>query len=196
MDKRFGGPEAGIGLPVYFTGFRCKYGQSTMKISLGLSRGLALLLACVSISFAGKQRIIIRLKDPLKAETVQIHAPGISNGRGETRDLEAKVELGSAPKAEAPKAQERGLKLGMVVRNFEQSGVQVTLTLPTASYVELSVMDFYGKHLVKLLDGNLAAGIYPMRPVSLRDADVNGIKFLTLRINGKVALKKVITKVR
>lgn len=57
-------------------------------------------------------------------------------------------------------------------------------------------MDFYGKHIATLIDGNLPSGIYPLRPVSLKDADVNGIKFLTLRINGKVALKKVVTKVR
>ena len=167
-----------------------------MKIASGGMRGLALLLACVSFTLAGKQRIVIRLKDPLRAETVQIHAPGISNGRGETRDLDAKVELGTAPKVETPKAQEGGLKLGMAVRNFGKGGVQVTLTLPTAGYVELSVMDFYGKHVASLIDGNLPSGIYPLHPVSLKDADVNGIKFLTLRINGKVALKKVITKVR
>jgi hypothetical protein len=60
----------------------------------------------------------------------------------------------------------------------------------------LSVMDFYGKHLATLVDGSLPAGIYPLRPVTLNNSDANGIKFLTLRINGKVALKKVITKVR
>jgi hypothetical protein len=170
--------------------------DSTMKNVGGGMKGLALVLACASLSLAGKQRILIRLKDPLKAETVQIHAPGISNGRGETRDLDAKVELGTGPKVEAPKAQESGLKLGMAVRNQGKAGVQVTLTLPTAGYVELSVMDFYGKHVATLIDGNLPVGVYPLRPVSLKDADVNGIKFLTLRINGKVALKKVITKVR
>jgi hypothetical protein len=73
--------------------------------------------------------------------------------------------------------------------------VQVTLTLPTAGYVELSVMDFYGKRVATLVDGNLPAGTYPLRPVTLNNSDANGIKFLTLRINGKVALKKVITKV-
>jgi hypothetical protein len=170
--------------------------DSTMKIARGGFRGVLLVLACASICMAGKQRIIVRLKDPLRAETIQIHAPGISNARGETRDLEAKVELGAGPKVEAPKVEETGLKLGMAVRNYGKGGVQVTLTLPAAGYVELSVMDFYGKHVATLVDGNLPAGVYPLRPVSLKDADVNGIKFLTLRINGKVALKKVVTKVR
>jgi len=166
-----------------------------MKNVRNAMRGMAVLLACASLCPAGKQRIILKLKDPLKAETIQIHAPGISNGRGETRDLDAKVELGTGPKADAPLPQETGLKLGMSVRNFGKGGVQVTLTLPAAGYVELSVMDFYGKHVATLVDGNLPAGIYPLRPVSLKDGEANGIKFLTLRINGKVALKKVITKV-
>ena len=167
-----------------------------MKFALSEMRSLAILLSAASICSAGKQRIIVRLKEPLKAETIQIHAPGISNGRGETRDLETKVELGTAPRAEAPKVQETGLKLGMSVRNLGKTGVQVTLTLPTPGYVELSIMDFYGKHLLTLFDGNLSAGTYPMRTVSLKEADGNGIRFLTLRINDKVALKKVITKVR
>jgi len=167
----------------------------TMKYVRNAMRGMALLLACASLCPAGKQRIILKLKDPLKAETIQIHAPGISTGRGETRDLDAKVELGTGPKTETPLPQETGLKLGMSVRNFGKGGVHVTLTLPAAGYVELSVMDFYGKHVASLVDGNLPAGIYPLRPVSIKDGEANGIKFLTLRINGKVALKKVITKV-
>jgi len=170
-----------------------------MKNVFGRIRGVACvpaLLLLVSLCPAGKQRIILRLKDPLRAETIQIHAPGISNGHGETRDLDAKVELGGSAQPDAPKVQDAGLKLGMSVHNYGKSGVQVTLTLPTAGYIELSVMDFYGKHVATLVDGNLPAGIYPLRPVMLNNSDANGIKFLTLRINGKVELKKVITKVR
>ncbi len=168
----------------------------TMKIDAIPVRAFAIALVFASVCLAGKQRIIIRLKEPLKAETIQIHAPGISNGRGETRDLNAQIELGAAQKAETKEAREGGLKLDMAVRNPGKGGVQVTLTLPEAGYVELEVIDFYGKHVATLLDGNLNSGIYPLQPVSLKDAEVNGIKFLTLRINGKVALKKVITKVR
>jgi hypothetical protein len=168
----------------------------TMKNVFGRIQSLACLLAMVSLCPAAKQRIILRLKDPLRAESIQIHAPGLSNGHGETRDLDAKVELGTAARSEAVKVQEGGLKLGMSVHNYGKGGVQVTLSLPTAGYVELSVMDFYGKHVATLIDGNLPVGVYPLRPVTFNNSDANGIKFLTLRINGKVALKKVITKVR
>lgn len=167
-----------------------------MKNVFGRIQSLACLLAMVSLCPAGKQRIILRLKDPLRAESIQIHAPGLSNGHGETRDLDAKVELGTAARSEAVQVQTGGLKLGMSVHNYGKGGVQVTLSLPTAGYVELSVMDFYGKHVASLVDGNLPSGVYPLRPVTFNNSDANGIKFLTLRINGKVALKKVITKVR
>ena len=167
-----------------------------MKNVFGRIQSLACLLAMVSLCPAGKQRIILRLKDPLRAESIQIHAPGLSNGHGETRDLDAKVELGTSAHTDAVQVQEGGLKLGMLVHNYGKGGVQVTLTLPTAGYVELSVMDFYGKHVASLVDGNLPVGVYPLRPVTFNNSDANGIKFLTLRINGKVALKKVITKVR
>ena len=167
-----------------------------MKSTRALPVVFAILMLAISPLLAGKQKIILRLREPLRAETIQIRVPELTNARGETRDLETKVELGTAPKTEAPKVQDNSLKLNMMVRNFGKGGVQVTLTLPTQSYVELVVMDFYGKKLATLLDGAMAQGIYPLRPVLMKDADVNGIKFLTLRINGKVALKKVITKVR
>jgi hypothetical protein len=170
--------------------------DKTMKSVFRRGHGLLWVLALISLCPAGKQRIILRLKDPLRAETIQVHASGLSNGRGETRDLDAKADLGGAVRTDAPKVQNDGLKLGLSLHNYGKAGVQVTLTLPTAGYVELSVMDFYGKRVATLIDGNLPAGVYPLRPVSLNNSDANGIKFLTLRINGKVALKKVITKVR
>lgn len=167
-----------------------------MRFKPFLNPVLPAILVLASLTHAGKQKIIIRLREPLRAETVQIKVPELTNGRGETRDLEAKVELGTQPKAETPKTVDKALKLDMAVRNFGKTGVQVTLTLPHPGYVELMVMDFYGKQVATLVDGNLPAGVYPLRPVTLQEAETNGIRFLTLRINGKVALKKVITKVR
>ncbi|MDB5104195.1 MAG: hypothetical protein JWP91_1884 [Fibrobacteres bacterium] len=154
------------------------------------------LMAFATVSWGGKQKIILRLREPLRAETIKIQVPELTNGRGETRDLEAKIELGVQPKAEAPKTQEASLKLDMVVRSVGKNGVQVTLTIPTAGFVEVVMMDFYGKNLATLLSGNLGLGVYPLRPFLMKDGDNNGIKFMTLRINGKVAMKRVITKVR
>jgi hypothetical protein len=179
----------------FYIGWFGKTG-STMNFFKPTHVVLAGIFVLASLSSAGKQKIILRLREPLRAETIQIKVPELSNGRGETRDLETKLELGTQPKTEAPKVVEHALKLDMLVRNLGKTGVQVTLTMPNAGYVELSVMDFYGKRVATLIEGNLTPGVYPLRPISLKDAESNGIKFLTLRINGKVALKKVITKVR
>jgi hypothetical protein len=153
-------------------------------------------VACIPFSWAGKQKIILRLREPLRAESVKIQVPELTNGRGETRDLETNLELGVQTKKEAPKTQESALKLDMTVRSIGKNGVQVSMTLPTAGYVEVVMMDFYGKNLATLFSGNLSAGIYPLHPFTIKEGDNNGIKFMTLRINGKVALKKVVTKVR
>jgi hypothetical protein len=154
------------------------------------------LMTCIPLSWAGKQKIIIRLREPLRAESVKIQVPELTNGRGETRDLETKLELGAQPKKEAPKTQETALKLDMTVRSVGKNGVQVSMTLPTGGYVEVVMMDFYGKNLATLFSGNLPPGSYPLAPFTIKEGDNNGIKFMTLRINGKVALKKVVTKVR
>jgi hypothetical protein len=155
-----------------------------------------ILLSLVGYSGAGKQKIILRLREPLRAETVKILVPELNNGRGETRDLETKLELGGQAKSEASKSRETTLKLDLVVRSMGKNGVQVTMTLPNPGYVEVVMMDFYGKNLATLFAGNLASGVHPMRPFIIKDGDNNGIKFMTLRINGKVAMKRVITKVR
>ena len=118
----------------------------------------AVLLAPLLESRAGKQKIIVRLREPLKAETVRIRLPEVQTAKGETRDLETRLELGGRPKEEK-KAAVAALKLDMSVRGTGKNGVQVTLTLPEAGYVEVVIMDFYGKSLGTLLSGQLPAGV-------------------------------------
>jgi hypothetical protein len=145
---------------------------------------------------AGKQKIIVRLREPLKAETVKIRLPEVKNAKGETRDLETRLELGVKPKQEAPRNLDAPLKLNMAVRNLGKSAVQVTLTLPNPGFVEVMILDFYGKNLATLLAGNMPSGVFPLKPFVLKDGDHNGIKFMTLRINGKMVMKRMMTKVR
>jgi hypothetical protein len=180
-------------LPVSFTTEASDEMGRTMKIVATVS---LVMVAIASFSWAGKQKIILRLREPLRAETIKVQVPELTNGRGETRDLETKIELGTQPKAETSKQKEETLKLNMAVRNVGKTGVQVTLTLPAPGYVEVVMIDFYGKSLATLLDANMPAGVFPLRPYALKEGDNNGIKFMTLRINGKMALKRMITKVR
>lgn len=156
----------------------------------------AALAVTISTAWAGKQKIIVRLREPLKAETVKIRLPEAKNLRGETRDLETQLELGAKPKQEAAAFIEPAIKLEMQVRSVGAGAVQVTLSLPNPGYVELVVLDFYGKHLSTLLAAQMSSGVYPLKAFALKDGDGNGIKFLTLRINGKVAMKRMLTKVR
>jgi hypothetical protein len=156
----------------------------------------ALTLACVTGSWAAKQKIIVRLREPLKAETVKIRLPEVKNAKGETRDLETRLELGAKPRQETPRNVEAALKLDMAVRNLGKSAVQVTLTLPNPGFVEVVILDFYGKNLATLLAAHMPSGVFPLKPFALKDGDHNGIKFMTLRINGTVVMKRMMTKVR
>lgn len=157
---------------------------------------LILSFLLVAPCWAGKQKIIVKLREPLRAESIKIRFPEITNNRGEIRDLETKLDLGSETKKIVPKAEVFSLQLNLAVRNVGNSAVQVTLSLPDPGFVEIEIMDFYGKRLGTVFSGNLSSGIFPMAPYSVKDIDNNGIKFMTLHINGKMVLKKVMTKVR
>jgi len=147
-------------------------------------------------NWAGNQKILVRLREPLRAESVKILIPEVSNGKGETRDLETRLELGNGEKVEPPQSAQPTLKLALALRPAGGNGLQVTLTMPRAGFVELLVLDFYGKNLATLLEANLPAGVHDLAPFEFKEAENNGIKFLALRINGKVAMKRVMTKVR
>jgi hypothetical protein len=163
-----------------------------MRFIFRLSLILVLPLA---LATAAKQKIIVKLREPLKAETIKVRMTEITNNRGETRDLETKIDLSVKEKVEAPKTQTETLKLNMTLRNIGTNAVQVILALPEPGFIEVVVMDFYGKSLNTLYSGNMAKGIYPLGPFPLKDGENNGIKFMTLRIDGKMVLKKVMTKV-
>src|SRR5688572_10144848 len=112
--------------------------EVTMKRHIILS---GLTLACISGSWAGKQKIIVRLREPLRAEQVTVRLPEVKNAKGETRDLEARLDLGAKPKQEAPRNVEAALKLDMAVRNLGKNAVQVTLSLPNPGFVEVMILD-------------------------------------------------------
>jgi hypothetical protein len=150
----------------------------------------------VSLGWSGKQKLVIKLREPLRAETVKIRVSELSNGRGEIRDLETKVELRTQAKPETQKIQAAALKLDMTVRTVGSQGVQVNLTLPTPGFVEVVMMDFYGKSLSTLFSGNLPSGGHAIGPFPVKVSDNGGMKFMTLRINGKMVLKKVMNKVK
>lgn len=155
-----------------------------------------LILAGVSLSWSGKQKIIVRLREPLKAETVKIHLPELTNTLGERRDLETQLELGGKDPAKPSKQQTQALKLNMQIQPVGKTTIQVTISLPGPGYVEVLLLDFYGKKLATLMEGQFLAGKYFLDPFDFKEGDHNGIQFLALRINGKVVMKRVLTKVK
>lgn len=156
----------------------------------------AMLLVTASGVWSAKQKIIVRLREPLKAESVKIRLPEVKNSRGQTRDLETRLELGDKPKQDASSVAPAALKLNMSVKPIGKTAVQVTLSLPKAGFVELVVLDFYGKNLGTLLSAQVGPGMYTLKPFTFKEGDNNGIKFMTLRINGKVVMKRLMSKVR
>jgi hypothetical protein len=154
------------------------------------------IMVLLSFSWSGKQRIIVRLREPLKAETVKIRLPELTNSKGERRDLETQLELGDKSQVKTAKTQEQTLKLNMVLRSIGKSAIQVTITLPQPGYAEVLLLDFYGKNLATLMEGQFLPGTYYLKPFTPKEGDHNGIQFLALRINGKIAMKRVLTKVK
>lgn len=154
------------------------------------------LIFWVSVAWSGKQKIVIRLREPLRAESIKIRVPQLANSGVGAHDLEAKLELGPEIKVAPPKEQVQTLKLNLDLKTLGTNGVQVTLTLPDPGFVEVVVMDFYGKNLATLVAQEKTRGIYLLPPYFPKDLDHNGIKFVTLKLNGKMVLQKTISKVR
>lgn len=157
---------------------------------------LAAVLLASGLAWGAKQKIILRLREPLRAEAVKIKVPELSTAKGETRDLETLLQLGGVPKPETKTVTQQAMKLNMLLRSVGKNSVQVTLLLPQPGYVQIFLLDFYGKNQGTILDGPMPAGAHVLNPVPLKDGEHHGINFLTLKLNGKVAMKKVMTKVK
>jgi hypothetical protein len=141
-----------------------------------------------------KQRIILQLKQPLRAENTTLHLSEISTIQGEMRDLETPIELG--PVAVVAKAEEENTEFSLQL-NVKDSryGIEVTFVLPKPARVELLILDFYGKNLGTLAEGVYEKGIYPISVDKEKLGDPNGIQFVALKLDGKIVRKKMLTKV-
>ncbi len=157
--------------------------------------GACVLLAC-GVAVGGKQKVVVILSEPLRAENVQIRIPEITSARGETRDLEKTLWLGEPIRDERPAETLVKQALDFKIKTAGRQNAQVTLVLPDAGYVELTLRDFYGKNLETLAEGQFQPGQFSFSMQSLALEDKQGIRFLTLKIDGRVALKKVLTRVQ
>ena len=124
------------------------------------------LLTLVGYSEAGKQKIILHLREPLKAETVKIVVPGVEERPRRNPGSGNQGRIGRTSQDRSPQNPETTLKLDLAVRSIGKNGVQVTMTLPNPGFVEVVMMDFYGKSLATLFAGNLARESIPCAPSS------------------------------
>jgi hypothetical protein len=161
---------------------------------------LGLLIALgFSHAYAGKQTLVLKLKQPLRAEEVKVRVPGAQNARGERRDLEAVIALGpSQPgkNARIDSSKIDNLSLDLTARRLGRNSLLVGFTLPGPANVEIVLLDLYGKAMATLVSEPFPKGHHLLPPFPFRDSDQNGVHFLALKLNGKIALRKVLPQVK
>jgi hypothetical protein len=148
---------------------------------------------------AGKQKILLQLREPLRPAAVEIVLPAVTNARGETRDAKAVLNLGDSaalPVVKPRHVKDDVLELDMTVERAGQQSLAVRITLPQSAFVEVFLMDVYGKNLGTLLSAQCPRGELFLKPNVLKEKESGGLRFLAMRINGKIAIQRVLPQVK
>lgn len=144
---------------------------------------------------AEKQTIILKLKQPLRSEVVKIRIPSTLNAKGERRDLETVLPLGpgsTGKEAQAKSEIAEKLSLAFQVKQLGKNSLLIRFTLPTAGYVEVQLLDLYGKTLATVAAENYSKGSHILPPLPYRESEQNGVRFLALKIDGKMVKKQML----
>lgn len=165
--------------------------------SLRIERFLQVVCVAVSAVSAGKQRLVVQVAKPLDAEAIEIVLPAVQNQRGEIRDVSASLVLGDESARLIQTKSESGSEKTMTftAKTVGRNQMQVAFELPEAAYVEILLMDMYGKILGKLLDAPCPKGEMVLAPFELKQGEGGGMKVVALKVNGKVAKKHLISQV-
>ena len=166
---------------------------------LGLHAGVVFTLLIAAQTECGKQRVILQLREPLRPYPVEIVLPGVTNAHGETRDVKTALNLGDSSALEnfdKPKGIPDALSLDMSVVHSGGRSLSVRITLPQAAFVEVFLMDLYGKNLGTLLESQCPRGELFLRPYAFKENESGGLVFLAMRVNGKIAMKRAISQVQ
>jgi hypothetical protein len=156
-----------------------------------LALAMALVGMVPSPFAAGKQTLVLKLKQPLRPERVKVRVPSVNTLQGERRDLEILLPLGSAP---APKDiikssnQVEVLTLGLNVKHLGKNTLLIGFTLPKASTIEVVLLDSYGKTLALVASGSFGRGKHMLPTFSYPASDQNGLRILALKIEGAIVL--------
>lgn len=158
-----------------------------------------MVLGILGMVLAEKQTVILKLKQPLRAETVKIRLPSTVNAKGERRDLETVLELGSHSSGNETQAKSEAsekLALAFQVKALGKNSLLIRFTLPVAGYVEVQMLDFYGKTLATVAADNYSKGPHILPPLPYRESEQNGVRFLALKIDGKMAMQQMLPQVK
>jgi hypothetical protein len=148
------------------------------------------------LAHAGKQRLVLQLREPLTDTAARITVPA-ANVRGEIRDLTAGGRAADSSRSEGvrEKARVAGNALDLAVKTAGGNRLQISVTLPEAAFVELFLMDHNGKNLGTLLAARLPGGASPPITVALKENESGGPGILAMRV-GKKTLQRLFTQVR
>lgn len=156
-------------------------------------------LTLTTPALAGEQTLVLKLKQPLRAESVKVRVPGAQTLRGERRDLETVIPLAPITTGPGDKVDESAsevLTLGLNARVLGKNSLLIHFTLPKAGFVEISLLDVYGKKLAVVVADPYTKGRHVLPPFPFQQSEQNGVRFLSLSIDGKVALRKMLPQVK
>ncbi len=166
----------------------------------GKFRAIAVLTGIAGIgihAFAGKQRLILQIREPMRNGHVSVTLPAVTNAKGEIRDLKS-AWTGDSTLAEGQndKGESAGdLVLDMAVTPVGRNALEVFITLPEAAFVELFLLDHNGKVLGTLLAAQLPRGVRQPIMVALRDKESGGPGILAMRV-GKKTIQRLFSQVK
>jgi|GEM_PF-1929212 len=160
---------------------------------------LLFLLFAFSPARAGKTTLVLKVKQPLRAEQVKIRLPSVTNAKGERRDLEAVLPLGpenKEAKVEESKVQVEDLSLALHARTLGKNGLVISFTLPNPGFVEIVMLDSYGKNFATVVSNSYPQGRHILPPFTYQGSEQNGVRFLALKVDGKLAKQKMLPQVK
>jgi len=148
-------------------------------------------------AWAGKQTLILQLREPLRAGPSELIVPAVTNFKGEVRDLRISVQFGDTL-GESKEIQESASSspgVDMTVTSVGRRSFLIKLSLQQPAMVEIVLMDIYGKNL-----GVLFAGQCTLREMSwkhvFKEKDPGGLRILAMKVDGKIAVKRVLPQVK
>lgn len=170
------------------------------KAALVLTRALLpALLACgAPPAGAGRQFLILGISEPLREENIPIRVPGVVKAAGgKVEDLTYLLALApSLLEKPAGPAGEGPVRLGLKVRFADPEQLDLLLSLPRPGHFQIWVLDFYGKETALLGEGRAERGMHSLQYPAPKQHSGNGIRFLALKLDGRIVFKQALARVK